>query len=57
MGKEYHITLQDAKTHVDNWIQTKGERWEPPLVEPQIGLNPIILTVFLFDKPKRPLGR
>ena len=57
MGEQYQITLQDAKIHIDNWIQTKEEGWELPSVEPRIGLNPIVPTVFLFHKPKRPLGR
>ena len=56
-GEQYQIPLQDAKTHLDSWIRTRGEGWEFPSVEPQIGLDPITTTVFLFDKPKRHWGR
>ena len=56
-GEQYQITLQDTKIHLDNWVQTREEGWELPSAEPRVGLDPIIQTVFLFDKPKRPLGR
>ena len=49
--------LQDAKTHLDSWIETRGEGWKLPTSEPQVGLDPIIPMVFLFEKPKRRLGR
>ena len=29
-GEQYQITLQDTKTHVDSWLQTKGEGWKLP---------------------------
>ena len=57
MGEQYQITLQDAKTHLDNWIRTEGQGWDLPSLGPQVGLGLIIPTVFLFEKPKRQLGR
>ena len=56
-GEQYQITLRDAKTHFNSWVQTRGEGWELPLVGPQVGLEPIILIVFLFDKSRRHPGR
>ena len=56
-GEQYQITLQDTKTHLDNWIRTEGQGWDLPSFGPQVGLDPIIPTVFLFEKPKRQLGR
>ena len=56
-GEQYQITLQDAKTHLHNWIRTGGQGWDLPSIGPQVGLGPIVLTVFLFEKPKRQLGR
>ena len=56
-GEQYQITLQDVKTHLDSWIETRGEGWELPSSETRVGLGPIIPTVFLFEKPKRQLGR
>ena len=56
-GEQYQITLQDTKTHLDSWIETRGEGWELPSSERRVGLGPIIPTVFLFEKPKRQLGR
>ena len=57
MKEQYQITLQDAKAHFDNWIQTRGQGWELPSVEPQVGFDPIIPTVFLFEKPRRHFGK
>ena len=54
-GEQYQITLQDTKAHLDSWIQTRGKGWKLPSTEPREGLDPIIPTVFLFDKPRRPL--
>ena len=56
-GEQYQIALQEAKTHLDSWIQTRGEGWEFPSTEPRVGLDPIIPPVFLFDKPKEHQGR
>ena len=56
-GEQYQITLQDTKIHLDSWIETRGEGWKLPSSEPRVGLGPIILTVFLFEKPGRQLGR
>ena len=56
-GEQYQITLQDAKTHLDNWLKSRGDGWELPTVEPKVGLGPIIPTVFLFEKPRRHFGR
>ena len=55
--EQYQITLQDAKIHLDSWIETRGKGWELPSLEPRVGLGPIIPTVFLFEKPRRQLGR
>ena len=56
-GEQYQITLQDTKTHLDNWIKTRGQGWDLPSTGPQVGLGPIIPTGFLFEKPRRHLGR
>ena len=56
-GEQYQITLQDAKTHLDNWIKTGGHGWDLPSSGPQVGLGPIIPKVFLFEKPRRHSGR
>ena len=56
-GEQYQITLQDAKTHLDNWIKARGQGWDLPSTGPQVVLGPIIPTVFLFEKPRRHLGR
>ena len=53
MGEQNQIALQDDQTHLDSWIWTRGEGWEFPAMKPQVGLNPIIPTVFLLEKPKR----
>ena len=56
-GEQYQITLQDAKTHLDYWIKTEGQGWDFPSIGAQVGLGPIIPMVFLFEKPRRQLGR
>ena len=56
-GEQYQITLQDVNTHLDNWIKTRGQGWDLPSSGPKVALGPIILIVFLFEKPRRHLGR
>ena len=34
-AEQYQITLQDAKTHLDNWIETRGQGWEFPSSGPE----------------------
>ena len=56
-GEQYQITLRDAKTHLDNWLKSRGDGWELPTTEPKVGLGPIVPTVFLFEKPRRHFRR
>ena len=32
-GEQYQITLQDVKTNLDSWIETRGKGWELPSSE------------------------
>ena len=57
MEEQYQITIWEAKTHFDSWVQGREQGWELPPVGPQVGLDPIVPTVFLFEKPKRCLSR